>query len=726
MTNVRNRLRAAWDGLRRGPQPTIQFVKHGNTFDWSKAPTWQLGRGEGYAREGFSQNSPIYAAVMFKSRAMTSVPLRAARGTPDQPDWLESEHPLSQLCLRPNEYSTRLSFQMMLSALWNVFGYAYVWFPRESDVERIPKSMHLLPPSRVIPVENTKTDLPGDVLGYVYLPEGASRENAVPIVLRDMMTVKMPNLIDWTTGMSPIAPAARSADVDNSVTEFLKLFFENGALPAGVLKFMQPMDEDQVARARRRWKEIYGGYEQWTDVAILDQGGTFEKMGLTFEEMGFVEIDERNEARILGPLGVPPILVGARIGLKHSTYSNYQTARTAFWEDTFDPELKLLEDGYNAQLATPQGEFVMYDRSAVPALKKDLPALSAAAINLWRMGMPASQALETVGIPSGDFFGGDLPGNAERDASLQAVDGEAPVDVTPPPNQPQQAPSGMQPAKSLTPKEAKVVGGKVERIAANWEKRFEASARAAFEHDRREILAMVSDAAREARSLKATVNWTSLAAKVAEYLAGPSVEFWKSEFVPVMEGVALDVGAEWASALGLQFDVRNLQGEAWFADHVLEFAQPISSTTASDIQNVISQAAAEGWTTHELERRLGQVFDQYISGGIDPSEFDWLQDRMPQYRRELIARLETMRAANKGTFELGKSWGVQEKEWLATHDTRTRPTHWDANGQTVPFDKPFIVGGYELMHPHDSSLGAPMVEVAGCRCTYLLLGVAEE
>src|SRR5690606_21561761 len=100
--------------------------------------------------------------------------------------------------------------------------------------------------------------------------------------LQDMMHVKLPNLSDWTQGFSPIVPMAQSADVDNDVTSFLKIFFENGALPAGLLKFSQPMDESQVARARSRWKEIYGGYEHWSEVAVLDMGGEYQKLGMTF------------------------------------------------------------------------------------------------------------------------------------------------------------------------------------------------------------------------------------------------------------------------------------------------------------------------------------------------------------------------------------------------------------------------------------------------------------
>jgi hypothetical protein len=56
-----------------------------------------------------------------------------------------------------------------------------------------------------------------------------------------------------------------------------------------------------------------------------------------------------------------------------------------------------------------------------------------------------------------------------------------------------------------------------------------------------------------------------------------------------------------------------------------------------------------------------------------------------------------------------------QKEWLATDDAHTRPTHRDADGQTVAMDEPFIVGGAELQYPGDPD--GPSQEVVMCRCT---------
>ena len=57
--------------------------------------------------------------------------------------------------------------------------------------------------------------------------------------------------------------------------------------------------------------------------------------------------------------------------------------------------------------------------------------------------------------------------------------------------------------------------------------------------------------------------------------------------------------------------------------------------------------------------------------------------------------------------------------WVSMRDEYVRVNHWNADGQTVPVNEPFIVGGYKMMFPLDDSLGAPIDEIINCRCVEL-------
>ena len=59
------------------------------------------------------------------------------------------------------------------------------------------------------------------------------------------------------------------------------------------------------------------------------------------------------------------------------------------------------------------------------------------------------------------------------------------------------------------------------------------------------------------------------------------------------------------------------------------------------------------------------------------------------------------------------------KDWVNVGDDKVRDTHVQAqfDNKNIPANDPFIVGGFQLMIPGDSSLGAPLDEIINCRCS---------
>lgn len=85
-------------------------------------------------------------------------------------------------------------------------------------------------------------------------------------------------------------------------------------------------------------------------------------------------------------------------------------------------------------------------------------------------------------------------------------------------------------------------------------------------------------------------------------------------------------------------------------------------------------------------------------------------------RAERVARTEVVGASNAGALGQMQASGMQStKTWLATNGDRTRPTHREANGQTVDLNEKFMVGGYPMDRPHDPN--GPADEIINCRCT---------
>lgn len=418
--NIFNRAKIAWRVFKGGFPGSAKggFPLKAGMLAWptlgEENPMWHIADYASYVAEGFNLNSLIYSAVMYKYRALSSVRLRGYTGDRDHPEPLDASHPLVKLLDRPNPHQSWNELQGQADAFLNVSGNAYFWLVRKRR-KGLPEAIYCPRPDRVFIVPQKKSKLGKDkraqLAGYSYVPEGAAKTDGIPILPQDMMHIKLPNLFDPLNGLgeglSPISPAAQCADIDNNVTRFIKLFWERGGVPPYWFMFDVPLDDAIVKSLRKRTEDLYGGFEGWTKHGVLDRGGRLERVGLTFEEMGFDGMDERNEGRILGPFGVPPILVGTRFGLARSTLANYAEARTHFWEDTMIPELGLFEQEYQYYLRGDDGSFVMYDYSKVPALQKDMPILTEAAHKMWSMGVPANIAFETVGldveeVPVGD------------------------------------------------------------------------------------------------------------------------------------------------------------------------------------------------------------------------------------------------------------------------------------------------------------------------------------
>lgn len=82
-----------------------------------------------------------------------------------------------------------------------------------------------------------------------------------------------------------------------------------------------------------------------------------------------------------------------------------------------------------------------------------------------------------------------------------------------------------------------------------------------------------------------------------------------------------------------------------------------------------------------------------------------------------IAETETNNAANNDEYQEAKENGMTQKTWVAFHDNKTRETHREVDGTTIPIDEMFQVGMAELMYPCDEINGYDFPEeVCNCRC----------
>jgi HK97 family phage portal protein len=368
---------------------------------------WHMDNFKSYGVEGYNLNSIIHSAIKYKGQTLALGKLVAMQGDMHNPTALEQKHPLQKLLTRPNPYQSWMEFQWQRETYLNLSGNSYTWLDRPKP-NALPTALWNLRPDRTYIVPNDRR-----LMGYLYVPDDRARADGIPMLPEDVIHIKFPNPMDRFEGLgyglSPLAPLAQSGDVDNAITRYLKVFFERGSMPPGVLKTKLHLTDPQIAEARGRWQQIYGGVDNWTDIAILDSDLDYTRVGFTFEEMGFDAIDGRNETRMLGPFGVPAILIGVRVGLMRSTFNNAIEARKACWQDTLAPEQNLFLSDDEYYLGLPDEEiFVTYDNAMVPALQEDRVTLVGAWKDLVDRGVPINQAFQIMGMKVETVPGGDV------------------------------------------------------------------------------------------------------------------------------------------------------------------------------------------------------------------------------------------------------------------------------------------------------------------------------
>jgi 2'-5' RNA ligase len=137
------------------------------------------------------------------------------------------------------------------------------------------------------------------------------------------------------------------------------------------------------------------------------------------------------------------------------------------------------------------------------------------------------------------------------------------------------------------------------------------------------------------------------------------------------------------------------------ADPIMEVVWRNLTTLGDDMFDLVAAEIQEGTRAGESVEAITLRIQRVVGNA--------------SWRARRIARTEMNRAANNASLaEMLFSDLDGDKQWRANDDARTRPTHHEANEQTVALPAPFTVGGYPLLYPGDPT--GPPQETINCRC----------
>ena len=422
-------------------QTLLRRALPGSTKDWSRV-AGDLGL-----------NGVVASAIDWYVRNYPQATPKYYRPVDSQQAEPVEDHPVLQLMAQPDPMIMGSLFWGWVIQDYKLFGNTYLRKIR-STTRGVVTALQFLPQDMVRPVGNGTNPL----THYVYTTDGRSFDIPVSDIIhirygRDPSDIRL--------GRAPLTAVLREIATDNTASTTAYGLLANGAMPSLIVgpdakETTVDMSMDDARQVKRQLHEDLTG-DGSGGIVVMTGAYKMDRVSLTPSELALDSVRRVPEERICSALGINPMVLGLGSGLERSTYSNYERAQQAAWEDGMVPLLRTLADAITADLLpeypeTQQGDYLMYDLETVRALADDLQAEADRAEKLYKAGIidraeakriagleaiPEDEGqLHPTAIPvqSGDGFDGPAvrsydmkfrPTEAMRTAAQRALDWKA-------------------------------------------------------------------------------------------------------------------------------------------------------------------------------------------------------------------------------------------------------------------------------------------------------------
>lgn len=308
----------------------------------------------------------------------------------------DEDHPTLELLRQPNPNSDWRTFLWSFLSHWLLTGESYVHKRRNGAGEII--ELHAVPTSWISPQSYQGRHWYEVSSGY------GEREIVLP---EDMFAAFYPDPNCPTRGVGPMQAALKDLQIDDARAAMMIEILSNTHFAGTVLHQSEMWTEDQKAEMRRVLKDVIGPGKRasplftWGDGAKVD----FPQPPADIDWPGTAGL---SESRICACYGIPPMLLGLRVGLEASTYSNYDAARRIFYQDTMRPTwdwtASTLERGLFRDEDLEDEVEAEYDH--IPELQEDLDTMHERVRKDFHAGLlTLNEALVATGqdeVPHGD------------------------------------------------------------------------------------------------------------------------------------------------------------------------------------------------------------------------------------------------------------------------------------------------------------------------------------
>lgn len=306
----------------------------------------------------------VFACIKILAESVGQLPLHLLQEKSEREKIKAKDHDLYwRLNQSPMENFTSQEWLEWLVASLAGWGNAYC------QINRVRGTVRELPPFQphsVQPKINTRTR---EVSYAITLADG--KVETLPA--REVFHVKLLPL-DGVVGASPIRYARESIGLAIGAEEYGSSLFANGASPGGVLQSPKALSDKAYENLKDSWEQRHMGAENANRVAILEDGVTWQAIGMPAKDAQFLETRKYQRSDICGLFRVPPHMVG---DLERATFSNIEHQGLEFVVHTLMPYLTRIEKRINLQLLEEDERRIYYAKFNVAGLLRgDMAARS--------------------------------------------------------------------------------------------------------------------------------------------------------------------------------------------------------------------------------------------------------------------------------------------------------------------------------------------------------------
>ena len=329
------------------------------------------------------------------------------------------DHPILALMAEPEP-------GMVGNLLWGwviqdykLFGNAYLRKQRLSGPGSQVVALQYLPQDMVRPVGDGRKPL----THYVYTTDGRAYELPIEDVIH-FRYGRDPS--DMRLGRSTVQAVLREIATDNVASSAAFGLLSNGAMPSIIVgpdasgSAQVDISPDDARQVKQSLRENLTG-DNAGGIVVMSGPYKLDKVSLSPNELALDSIRRVPEERICSALGLNPMVLGLGSGLERSTYSNYERAQQAAWEDGMVPLMRAVADTLTVSLLpdfpeSQEGDKVEFDLAGVRALADDRQAEAERAERLYKGGISdRAEAKRIAGLePAPEDEGAMFPGSASE------------------------------------------------------------------------------------------------------------------------------------------------------------------------------------------------------------------------------------------------------------------------------------------------------------------------